>query len=1136
MCVIVLLVGAEALAQDAGADADQDAATTAPDAGVTGEAEPPTLADDEAPIAEEEPNAPSGDEPSDEPPDDKTPGPRVAGPLSEDDAETDIPLDVDEVDSELAGKPIGRIDITCDLPVCQNPIGVEAFREITGLYIGQAYRTETLRTAEVRLAKTGFFDSIAVEKRLAGGSVSLTIDAEGATLVRRVVFQGIDAPPFESELRKLLSYRQGQAYRDDPDKATAQLESLEAVYEREGYFGTKISMLVKAVEDRSHQVDLVFRIDKGDRRRICDVGIRGVRSMSYSEARDLVLSDFSFLPRRLNILPLYFTAEGFKSGKQALVDDYRRRGFFQARILDSTTNVDEATGCVVLAVDVSEGPHWDLEFKGSDLFNKDELADQMPFYESGYVDSEEIRRASRAIEKLYETRGYPFAKASGRESRRDRLDRVLEFTIDAGPQLEIAGLVFHGNDHISADILGEDLGTRPFGLFETGGYLQTDQLLGDFGRIEEIYRERGFLQATVHSFAVEVLDRRNALRAHVYIDEGPRTVIHRVNVDGNRVLPDPALLRGLSAQEERPFVPLSLKGDLTKLLQKYSALGYPMTQVKTTCRMLDGETVGCETPRRPRTCVARSLEELEGRCSWEGGERRRFVCTRTKRTPECAFEGGVRGDRVNIVHTIEEGPRVTVGAVLLKGNFDTDSGIIYREIPLERDDLLDTQQVIEGQGNLRSLNLFDSVSVDTIGLDGRAAEADQAEAALLINVEESRTRDVSFQFGLELRDVLSESRQFLVTGEAEYSDRNLGGRGFGVQPRIISAVDTLDIGRVAAGVADELASASEIRTVDYVAGAEIIFSHPRFLKSALGIDKLFATLSPFYVIDLIGVINRQVLREEGGVRVELRKELTELLNRLFLKFGIEAKSIASFAPGGPVINGERIFSPRRTIGKITPELALDRRNSPLNPTKGFIARVEPALVSGDALGRGRERFIEDSFLRLTASFSYYLPLWKKWVLAQALRAGQIFPFLGRETPVQAEELFFLGGVSSVRGFPDGTLGPLNATQRPGGGEFMLNYNIELRYPLLEQYDIYGATFFDAGLLADCRDDAFEGRGCYRDAFQGDPLESVRTGMGLGLRAVFFDQIPVILDYGIVLNRVPGEKFGQIHFNVGYTFD
>lgn len=1045
----------------------------------------------------------------------------------------DASAEMDAIDAPLQGKPIARIDITCDLPACRDPIAIEAFREITGLYIGQPYSTAALRRAQTRLAKTGFFEAFTVEKEVVGSSVALRLHAKGATLIRKVIFEGVSAPPFESDLRKILSYRQGQQYRDDPDKAAAQLEGLQALYEREGYFATEIAMVAKRV--RQHQVDLIFRIEKGERRRICGVGIRGIQAMSYAEARDMLLSDFSIISRRLGLFPLYFTARGFKEGQEALVRAYRRRGFFQARINERTTNVEPATGCVVLAVDVAEGPRWTTRFRGSTLFGDDTLAEQLPFYESGYVDDEELRRAARAIEALYETRGYPFAQVRGTETRRDRLDRLIEFEIDEGPQLEIASLVFHGNRHISDEILRADLGTRPFGLFETGGYLQTDQLLADFARIEDRYRERGFLTATVESFAIDLLDR-GGIEVHVYITEGPRTIVQRVDIDQNRVLTDPALLRDVTVKSGRPFVPLELKGDLNRLLQRYSTLGYPVTRVSTQCRLLNGEFVPCEAPRHKRNCVARTHEELAGRCAWRDGAAQRFVCQRKLPDADCKPSGGVSAERVNVLHTIDEGPRVTIGPILLKGNFDTKSAIIYREVPLRRGALLDTQRVLEGQGNLRSLNLFDSVSVESIGLDDGVRDEETTVAALLINVEESRTRDIDFQFGVELRDVFAESRQFLITGEAQYNDRNIAGRGFGLKPRIISAVDTLDLTRFAIGAAEELPDAAEIRSIDYVAGAEVIMSHPRFLKSAFDIDKLYATLAPYYVIDLVGVINRQVLREEGGVRLEFRKELTEILSRLFLKLGIEVKSIASFQPGGPVINGERVFSPRRTIGKLTPDLALDRRDSPLNPTRGFIARLEPSIVSGNALGRGRERFLSDSFLRLTPSLSVYLQPWKGFVLGQALRAGQIFPLANRQTPVEADELYFLGGVSSVRGFPDGTLGPIASTQRPGGGEFMLNYNLELRYPLLEEYSIHGATFFDAGLVADCRGDDIDGRDCLRDAFTDNPLESVRTSVGIGVRALFLDQIPVVLDYAVVLNRVPGEKFGQVHFNVGYTFD
>ena len=61
-------------------------------------------------------------------------------------------------------------------------------------------------------------------------------------------------------------------------------------------------------------------------------------------------------------------------------------------------------------------------------------------------------------------------------------------------------------------------------------------------------------------------------------------------------------------------------------------------------------------------------------------------------------------------------------------------------------------------------------------------------------------------------------------------------------------------------------------------------------------------------------------------------------------------------------------------------------------------------------------------------------------------------------------------------------------------------------------------------------------GCYADAFpEEDRLSKVRASAGLGLRYLIADQIPLLLDYALLLNRRPGEGFGNLHFNVGYSF-
>jgi len=429
--------------------------------------------------------------------------------LAEDDEETGLQrrpeeasektqLDVrTQIDRQLVGKPIGRVQFDCDLPLCQNPANVEELVDLSGLYVGQPFTSEAMLRAETRLSKTGFFESIRVTKRLTEGAVFIDIRANGATLIRDVSFDDIDTPPFRSDLEKVLIYRQGQPFRGGAEKRRAQIESLKLLYEREGHFGTEIDILPLAIEGREHQVDILISIDKGKARKICDVGMRGVSAMPYVEAREYLLSRGSFFASRLRIFDENFTSRGFRDGQEALIQEYRRRGYFQARIVDKAARFKEDGECVTVVIDLVEGPRWELEFDGVERFSRADLVEELPFFESGYVDAEEIRRAEEAIEELYATRGHPFARVSAREVRRDRLDRVIQFEIDEGPQLEIREIVFEGNDSIEEPVLREVMSTREFALFDVGGYLQTGELLGDFNRIEALYRERGFNKATV---------------------------------------------------------------------------------------------------------------------------------------------------------------------------------------------------------------------------------------------------------------------------------------------------------------------------------------------------------------------------------------------------------------------------------------------------------------------------------------------------------------------------------------------------------------------------------------------------------------------------------------------------------------
>jgi outer membrane translocation and assembly module TamA len=113
--------------------------------------------------------------------------------------------------------------------------------------------------------------------------------------------------------------------------------------------------------------------------------------------------------------------------------------------------------------------------------------------------------------------------------------------------------------------------------------------------------------------------------------------------------------------------------------------------------------------------------------------------------------------------------------------------------------------------------------------------------------------------------------------------------------------------------------------------------------------------------------------------------------------------------------------------------------------------------------------LAESFVRLTAEQSFFVPLYKM-VVAARFRLGHIFnKEFERIMPI---ERFFLGGANSVRGYDTDFVPPLGRycdgkskpQVVPQGGRSMVNANIELRFPLVGS--LGGVVFQDSGALHD----------------------------------------------------------------------
>ena len=183
----------------------------------------------------------------------------------------------------------------------------------------------------------------------------------------------------------------------------------------------------------------------------------------------------------------------------------------------------------------------------------------------------------------------------------------------------------------------------------------------------------------------------------------------------------------------------------------------------------------------------------------------------------------------------------------------------------------------------------------------------------------------------------------------------------------------------------------------------------------------------------------------------------------------------------------------------------DRRNNPLQPTKGSVLRLGTEqtvpIGSGNIL-----------FNRLRGNFSQYFPIdivpfgGESETLALNIQAGTI---LGDVPPYEA---FILGGSNSVRGFGDGEV---------GSGRSYFQATAEYRFPIFKI--VGGAVFFDYGTLLGS-DDAVPGQPSVERGLPGSGY-----GYGLGLR-VQSPLGPIRVDYAI--NDDGGN---EIQFGIGEKF-
>ena len=1002
-------------------------------------------------------------------------------------------------------RAIASVEVECTLTRCQDEDEMRRLRSLTDLAAGKPYDDARGEAAAHYLMRTGFFAQVIVETRETPEGVAVTLRTIPQTYIREVHISS--GSTLRSDIEQRMFLRSGSPYAGDESDLRDQREAIEALFVRGGY--NEASVEIRVTDSGPYLVDLHVDVDRGERLDVERVFIKveerdlndpeQLTPFSYNQLRGLILDEFGFI--------LTYSEEDFDAGQEEILEAYREAGHIRARVVDSEV-VTRGEG-VDLFVQIREGPHYTFDFEGNELYEDEELLERLSLFQTGFIDLAEVVSAADEIEDIYLVEGHYFAEVEASWEPLDEAEIRVSFDIDEGPVAEIREIIIEGNAAVSDQVLLDLMATREFGVLESAGYLQPALLEADMRNIETYYRELGFQWAHIYRWTLVAEDAGESLFITLFLNEGPLTVVDEVRFEGNRLFTAEQLYSDLTLRPGQPFGPAALDADRGSIQRRYNAVGYNPDLPDSLC-VSEGERFDCTQFSLPSECVVYDPD----RCTEaRRGTRLLQECPRLVEQAECEVPFSESPRRVAISHRVSETELLTVGEVFVRGNFETDEDVILREFPLPEGAAYSRALELHGQSNIRGLDIFDSVRIERIGID---EEEDvrrgypRSRVGIVIIVEERTNETIEGSIGLASQNTADNEFRVLTDIEAVYTDANFLGQAAELRAGGSFEVDITNPERVA----DQ----------EFIASAEIRYFDPRFYYYDL-VDQaweLTGAIRGFY--DLLTTPQNQ---RKVELEITLRREF-ENVEGLSLELGTSLEYVQTRQ-----VPAEENFTDA-LIFRVSPAVILDRRDSVINPREGVRAELRLDLA---------DEFLQDpAFSRLESEVSYYQPIGRYFVLVSHARIGfamgSAFSLFtvpeDRNQPLEDDdspsndrlllpdsERFRLGGVAGVRGYPDNGLGPSNGFGVPVFGDVVLNGSVEARFPIVPSADLFGAWFVDAGQLqADFIDLSF-------DAF--------RTSTGMGIRWLAFGLVPVVLDYGLALDRRVGESVGQLHFNVGYTF-
>jgi outer membrane protein insertion porin family len=675
---------------------------------------------------------------------------------------------------------------------------------------------------------------------------------------------------------------------------------------------------------------------------------------------------------------------------------------------------------------------------------------------------------------------------------------VLVVVVEERPT--IADVDFVGSREFDKDVLKKSM--RDIGLTDGRPY---DKALTDRAEqeLKRQYINKSFYGAEVITTVTPI--ERNRVNLTFSVVEGDTARIKDIRIVGNKAFSE-STLKGLFDQDtggwlswytkSDRYARTKLNADLETLRSYYLQRGYlefriDSTQVaispdkqdiSITVNVTEGERFVVSSVKLEGNFLDRE-DEFKSLVTIRPGEPYNadqvaettkafsehfgnfgFAFARIEAVPEIDRENG----RVALVLQAEPVRRAYVRRISVAGNDRTRDEVIRREFRQYEASWYDGEKIRISRDRVDRLGYFTEVNIETLEVPGAPDQVD-----LLITVAEKPTGSLQLGAGFSSAEKISFSfaiKQENIFGSGNYLGVDLNTSKF-KRTLVFSTTD------------------------------------PYFTKDGISrtLDLYYRSDKPYE--DQGG--NYELITTGAGIRFGVPFSETDTV---FFGGALEQTRIKAGTniPAAYLSYADRYGASSSAV-PLTIGWSRDSRDSALAPNTGRYQRLNTDWsVAGDA-----------RYVRANYQYQQYVPLSKKFTLAFNGEVGLGKGMGGRPFPVFKN--FYSGGLGSVRGFDQGTLGPRDVTGASLGGPKKLTFNTELIAPFPgagNDRTLRVFTFLDVGNV-------------YGDG-EKMRLSEMRASVGIGLSWIS-PLGPLRLAYAKPVRKFAGDRIQELQFQIGTSF-